>query len=503
MTNIHLCSIPFLSTSYTNVIDFENADSRELWFTSKTLKTVQTNFKYDNQRAFIVINENFEEAKLYDYLWFNKNGRGWFYFITGHEIVTENNTRLYVELDVFTSYMFSYSFMPTFIDRMHVPRWNGDIPTYNLEDEDLGLGEYIIKSKDDICELGSGVIISSSSPIGRLNTVINDNGVGNGYGGRGNILNNTMSQNGFVFLKQVEGFVQTPIYLEGLYSMGYGITEKYQSKRYKQLYPSCTEKEASNVLDDLMRNEFCKDVTNLLQDLGIRLDEYPINQYDVWCSIAMNYGSVGLQKTDAWVYFTNNKDDVKGVADKIRSLSIYPSRRLLEGDIYEFAKYPSIEEKPISKYEGSNITGVVDGVGYIPSHYQTSGSGSSSQQLNIVNSARKLIGKPYRWGGNYPPLGSSDGTDCSGLCQWAYNDNGLGDLIPGRWTTSTIINSGVEVDENNIQISDLILTPGHVVLYSGMKDGKHYIIEAPSSGKLIREREYTFSNNITSIRRLL
>ena len=41
MTNIHLCSIPFLSTSYTNVIDFENADSRELWFTSKTLKTVQ------------------------------------------------------------------------------------------------------------------------------------------------------------------------------------------------------------------------------------------------------------------------------------------------------------------------------------------------------------------------------------------------------------------------------------------------------------------------------
>ena len=147
LTNIHLCSIPFLSTSYTNVIDFENADSRELWFTSKTLKTVQTNFKYDNQRAFIVINENFEEAKLYDYLWFNKNGRGWFYFITAHEIVTENNTRLYVELDVFTSYMFSYSFMPTFIDRMHVPRWNGDIPTYNLEDEEVEIGEYIQTEK--------------------------------------------------------------------------------------------------------------------------------------------------------------------------------------------------------------------------------------------------------------------------------------------------------------------------------------------------------------------
>ena len=55
MTNIHLCSIPFLSTSYTNVIDFENADSRELWFTSKTLRTVKTNFKYDNNSIVVFL----------------------------------------------------------------------------------------------------------------------------------------------------------------------------------------------------------------------------------------------------------------------------------------------------------------------------------------------------------------------------------------------------------------------------------------------------------------
>lgn len=41
--------------------------------------------------------------------------------------------------------------------------------------------------------------------------------------------------------------------------------------------------------------------------------------------------------------------------------------------------------------------------------------GGSALQLAVVNSARKLIGKPYVYGGNYAPLGSDSGTDCSGL----------------------------------------------------------------------------------------
>ncbi len=37
--------------------------------------------------------------------------------------------------------------------------------------------------------------------------------------------------------------------------------------------------------------------------------------------------------------------------------------------------------------------------------------GSDSLRNSVVNSARKLIGKPYVWGGNYPPLGGDIGTD--------------------------------------------------------------------------------------------
>ena len=64
MTKVYLCSIPFLNNSYNNVIDFKNSESRQNWFLDKTKKTIDTNFKYDNQRMYIVINEKFEDSKL-------------------------------------------------------------------------------------------------------------------------------------------------------------------------------------------------------------------------------------------------------------------------------------------------------------------------------------------------------------------------------------------------------------------------------------------------------
>lgn len=39
--------------------------------------------------------------------------------------------------------------------------------------------------------------------------------------------------------------------------------------------------------------------------------------------------------------------------------------------------------------------------------------------------AKALLGKPYVFGGNYPPLGKNAGTDCSGLVQWAYHSVGI------------------------------------------------------------------------------
>ncbi|EPB8168486.1 phage tail spike protein [Clostridium perfringens] len=124
--------------------------------------------------------------------------------------------------------------------------------------------------------------------------------------------------------------------------------------------------------------------------------------------------------------------------------------------------------------------------------------GSDSLRNSVVNSARKLIGKPYVWGGNYPPLGSDVGTDCSGLMQWSYHDNG----ITLSRTTYTQINEGFEVKENELKPGDLIFmhftapnTPQHVFIYSGEKDGQHMCVEAPRTGLNIRERAFTWGSD--------
>lgn len=124
--------------------------------------------------------------------------------------------------------------------------------------------------------------------------------------------------------------------------------------------------------------------------------------------------------------------------------------------------------------------------------------GSDSLRNSVVNSARKLIGKPYVWGGNYPPLGSDIGTDCSGLMQWAYNDNG----IKISRTTYTQIKEGIEVSEAELKPGDLIFlrfsspgVPEHVFMYSGKKNGKHMCVEAPRTGLNIREIEFTWGSN--------
>lgn len=124
--------------------------------------------------------------------------------------------------------------------------------------------------------------------------------------------------------------------------------------------------------------------------------------------------------------------------------------------------------------------------------------GSDSLRNKVVNSARKLIGKPYVWGGNYPPLGSDVGTDCSGLMQWAYNDNG----IKISRTTYTQIKEGIEVSEAELKPGDLIFlrfsspgVPEHVFMYSGKKNGKNMCVEAPRTGLNIREIEFTWGYN--------
>lgn len=179
---INFCSLPFLDSGYENTIDFESLDSQKNYFISKTLFTIDINVKPDSIRDSITINENISKFNDTDYIWFIGYGRRNFYFVTGKEYSTGNNTTLYIKLDVFQTYLFNYNILDSFVDRCHVPRWIDGFPTLHTIDEGLDMGE--IEQFGDpikIADFNDSIVITSTVPIGKVPNV----GGGSGGGGIG------------------------------------------------------------------------------------------------------------------------------------------------------------------------------------------------------------------------------------------------------------------------------------------------------------------------------
>jgi hypothetical protein len=139
-------------------------------------------------------------------------------------------------------------------------------------------------------------------------------------------------------------------------------------------------------------------------------------------------------------------------------------------------------------------------------------NGGSSTVDSVILSARKLLGLPYVWGGNYPPLGTDSGTDCSGLCMWAFNDAGLAEQVGlgGRWTTYTMIEHATYIDGvSNAKVGDVLFSnfsspgvPEHVALISGINGTDLTIIEALNESYPIMEHGTTFNSSTMEIRRM-
>ena len=233
-------------------------------------------------------------------------------------------------------------------------------------------------------------------------------------------------------------------------------------------------------------------------------------EFDAWVSFCYNHGS--FYDHEIWDLYVAGGDR-NTIANKWKTTVIMAgsqfeqglrNRRTGEANMF-LGNYPAPSILDNSTYKKVTDNG---GKGYVPDRYivHQSTSGSNSLGQKLVNSAKKLIGKPYVWGGNYPPLGGSSGTDCSGLMQWAYNDNGL----KITRTTYTQIKEGKEVSKDELQLGDLVFVnfsspgvPEHVFMFSGKNSaGELMCVEAPRTGLNIRERVFTW-NNSTRARRLI
>lgn len=633
-TDIYLINSSQQDINYNHTPYFSSLTSQLNWYASKRVYTIeQANYQRKNNN--LKVNYHIDELSLVNYAMVNNSDKWYFYFVVDKVYINERTTELILRLDVIQTYLFDFSLGNCLIERTHTNRYdsNGNVILEPMFiEEDFSSGEYTpftVKEIFNYKNKGS-YIITSSDLLGTLNPgdylgSSSGSGGSGGNSGSGDSTNNTISPTGiatnniteglFVFNKAKEGFSSTPYALgDGFYTIGYGVTS--QKSEYNTLAPSCTEEQASNVMYDLLLNDYYMPVYNLIK--GKRNNPRQC-EVEAFADLCYNGGLGAVTSSPMYERYIANDtlaNCVVGWEDwyiRDGNGTVYQGlikRRQQEVQMFLNADYP---KEAIAILGGGTVTSN-NGKGYIPpeigsSSSSSGGSGTSSYQYlnlhghmsqwavynvnppytlayaigyllpsnwgglsykiysskggdvyeintdsygrcciyaprdndssitskplyiygdvddsspgagepgsgdirqSIVNSALKLIGKPYRYGGNYPPLdsiygGTSDGTDCSGLCQWAYNDAGATNLtsMSGRWTTYTMYPNSTKISLSNAQPGDVIFTlfnsnglPEHVYMIKSVSGNTIRIIEAQQPGVNILERNVTYNNSM-------
>lgn len=108
-------------------------------------------------------------------------------------------------------------------------------------------------------------------------------------------------------------------------------------------------------------------------------------------------------------------------------------------------------------------------------------TGKGDLRSELVKTAKRFIGIPYRWGGTT----AEDGFDCSGLTMVAYRLNGLN--LPR--VSRSQYQAGKWVAKSNLRPGDLVFFAtkgGKRVTHVGMYAGNGEFIHAPRTGKNVR-----------------
>jgi len=107
--------------------------------------------------------------------------------------------------------------------------------------------------------------------------------------------------------------------------------------------------------------------------------------------------------------------------------------------------------------------------------------GQGNLRSELVQTAQRFLGVPYRWGGE----DRSHGFDCSGLTMVSYRLNGLN--LPRN--SRAQFKAGRYVAKGNLQPGDLVFFAtkgGKRVTHVGMYIGHGKFIHAPRTGKTVR-----------------
>ena len=123
---------------------------------------------------------------------------------------------------------------------------------------------------------------------------------------------------------------------------------------------------------------------------------------------------------------------------------------------------------------------------------------------NIITQAFKFLGERYGWGHRF------NGRDCSGFVSEVYRSMGI--LLPRnsitqrnstfgqniRFTVETSMEERLEAIAN-LDVGDLIFTPGHVMMYIGSDEGKPYIIHDTTGMRYFLENGELYRNTLNGV----
>ena len=485
-----------IDIQHRHVPDFSNKDKQLTWFMNKP-KLILEETKYSKINSIINVNYNISHLQFFNYcIYYDDYLKKYIYnFIIRKEFTNESSTTIYLKTDVIQTYMFDMNLSnQSLIARSHLrTKDNGRLLVENMvEDEGLECGEYIIRDVINVYNFAGkgGYIVTSSDMLGTQNggNVGSDQDTNNNYNGN-------ISENLFLFLKGYEAFAPYGYSSgDGVMTIGYGITNS--TSYYDLLAPSCSEKQASEVLLKSIKEVY---FNALKTDLAKRNNPKQ-NEIDAFVSLSYNCGVTGCKTSPMFQNYISNKSISECIADwsdyYINAGTIFEEglrdRRQKEIAIFKDGDYYL---KTIYDINGEKITDN-NGKGYVPDELKGI---QTTIRDRIVTSARKLIGKPYIWGGNIFPIGESNGTDCSGLVQWAFNDNN----IKISRTTYTQFTEGKEIDGSELKPGDLVFTnfsdvdvPEHVFLFSKKEGNTYYCIEAQTEGTNILERTFYPNENM-------
>lgn len=369
---VKLCSIPYIDNTYQNVLDFADNKARFDFLESRVLKTVDVNIQYDAEQTFIIVPLSVEDCRRYDYLFYvDSKNKGWYYFINNIQFETQKTTRFIIELDIWTSYMFTYKLLPSFVDRCHVNRWDDtNFPSTNNTDEGLDYGETIqIGTPETICKFNDSIVITSTVPLGKVESSTIGGG---GEGGSGNCWEEgKLSPQAFRFLKGFEGFGPT-LHDDGYgtLTIGYGVTAS-EPTEYNQLIKEqpISEERGAKVAYDLLQKNYGLPILESVKQLGCNSQ----SQFDALLSVAYNSGngSITGQNSLTQAIALNPMDEAtirpvwenfKVTSNGIPSAGLR-ARRKEECNMYFGQKF---EVRPIDIIGGGTVT-ENNGDGWLPS----------------------------------------------------------------------------------------------------------------------------------------